>query len=78
MTEETDGYSDLDLINDMSQCLGRAGALADLLASYSHERDGTTEFGLTVQDAGRMLMEILSDMQGAFRKWEEQKKDAEQ
>jgi len=78
MTEETGGYSDLDLINDVGECLGRAGALADLLASYSHERDGMTRFGLTVQDAGRMLMEILSDMQGSFRKWEEQKKGTAQ
>ena len=28
MTEETGGYSDLDLINDVGECLGRAGALA--------------------------------------------------
>jgi hypothetical protein len=78
MARKTEKYSDLDLVNDVGKCLARAGALADLLASYSHERDGLTRFDLTVQDAGRMLMEILTEMQDSFRKWEKQKSGEEQ
>lgn len=67
-----DSADNMDFIDNMDKCLEEAFTLADLLAHYQPSYTGGTEFGDTVNNAGHMLMRIMSSTRRAFREREKQ------